>query len=624
MTVKRTRTSELERRMRDRGVYDHDEFDAWMAGRGWAWQALDRGEYGISVQEAVVLFTIEDPVRWAETFLFEPETMEPYRLFDYQRESIRAYHQDIVHEDGAEVGKTREITVLTLWTCCTGQGGKIRKPSMIIGAPMQVFLDDIARSIEAQVGVTDGDEWKSPLREHWMEPIRTPHKLFRFRCLNPRDPSRTTVAEVHFRPAGHDGESFRGVHVNALAIMEEAAKCKAKVQWTEFYRAMMPGCRLRVYSVPDGDRTSEYHRLCSEAIEGQPIEQKGFRKFRWPKTLMPAPFWSEDRRLHFVKLYGGTDSPGYKRNVLGEWGDAENPVIRWDVLLPNIVDMPQYRKLVLGADGADATLYLQAARIELGITEGRKQGREIATADAALDLDTYIGKNDKARTAAWRELLAPHVGHLDPRGVHWVGGDLGERNDPTEIIVSEEVGDELRDVLRVKAKGLPYHAQCDLIFEIDRALGHRAFWGLDLGSAGTAVVKSLHNADAYAAAEFEERLIGFHFQESFDCIDEQGDVLQKADENGEMQTLRAPAKHWATVCMVTRLQQQGYRLAYDTDVLNDYTSHTARAGTKWPIYDKKNDHTIDARRQQMLVKLRMTQGGAQDVFSVSAYHRHAA
>ena len=622
--MKHRATTPIERQLRDRGVHNPAEFEAWLETRGWSWQKLDRGDYGLSLEHAVLLCTIEDPVLWAEAFLIEPETHEPYKLLDYQKESIRSYLQDVVHQDAAEVGKTREITVLTLWTCCTGMGGRILKPSILIGAPMQVFLDDIARAIELQAGVADGATWKSPLREFWLEPTRTPHKLFRFKTLNPRNPERPSVAEVHFRPAGHDGESFRGVHVNALAIMEEAAKCKAKVQWTEFYRGLMPGCRLRVYSVPDGDRTNEYHRLCAEAREDLPVGERGFRKFHWNKMLMPEPFWSEDRRLHFVKLFGGADTPGYKRNVLGEEGDAENPVIRWDVLLPNVVDLPDYRKIVLGADGAADTLYSNVDRIELVMTEGRKSGHPLAISDRADTLDDFIGNNDDSRRAAWADLLAPHLTHIDSRGVHWIGCDLGERNDPTEIIVSEQLGGKLRDVLRIKAKGLPYHAQEELLYQVDAACGHRAFWGVDLGSAGTAVVKNLLNRDAYAAADFEERLIGFHFQESVDCVGEDGEVLEQADSDGNAVILRAPAKHWATVCMVQRLQHRGYQLAYDTDVLNDYTSHTARAGTKWPIYDKKNDHTIDARRQQMLRMLRDQDGGNLDVFSGKVYDRRAA
>lgn len=613
----------IYRSMRDRGIYDTDEFDAWMQSRGMAWHALERGDYGLDIPQALLLFTVDDPVRWAEAMLIEVEDHSPYKLWGYQKESIRSYLQDVVHEDGAEVGKTREITVLSLWACCTGLGGRIIKPSILIGAPMQVFLDDIARAMEMQAGVADGAEWKSPLREHWLEPTRTPHKLFRLRTFNWRDPDRPSIAEIHFRPAGHDGESFRGVHVNTLAIMEEAAKCKNKVQWTEFYRGMMPGCRLRAYSVPDGDRSTEYHRLCSEAVEGLPQGTAGLRKFRWPKTLMPAPFWSEDRRKHFIKLYGGADSPGYKRNVLGEWGDAENPVIRWDVLLPNVVDLPDYRKVTLGADGAASTLYMEAASVQLTMTEGRKSGSDQLVADRALSLDTFIGKDDGARRSAWQELLAPHLSRIDPRGMHVAGCDLGERNDPTEIVLSERIGEQLRDVLRVKANGLPYHAQSELIYTIDKATGHRALWGVDLGSAGTAVVKDLLNLDRYDAAGFEGRLIGFHFQESVDCIGEDGEALAQTDEDGHEKVQRAPAKHWATLCVVKRLQTMGYQLAYDTPVLNDYTSHTAREGTKWPIYAKKNDHTIDARRMQMLRLLRENEGSAPDVFSAMGFTRAA-
>lgn len=623
--MKHRKLTPIERQLQDRGVVNTAEFEAWLERRGWSWQRLDRGDYGLSLEHAVILCTIEDPVLWAEAFLVEPETQEPYKLWDYQRESIRSYMQDVVHEDGAEVGKTREITVLSLWTCITGMGGRIRKPSILIGAPKQAFLDDIARAIEMQAGVADGAEWKSPLRDFWLEPIRTPHKLFRMKTLNPANPERPAVAEIHFRPAGHDGESFRGVHVNALAIMEEAAKNKNKLQWTEFYRGMMPGCRLRAYSVPDGDRNTEYFRLCSQAVEGLPPGEKGMRKFKWPKTLMPEPFWSEERRLYFVQLFDGADSPGYKRNVLGEWGDAENPVIRWDVLLPNVVDLPDYRKVVLGADGGDDALYVNAAAIDLVMTEGRKSGQERATCDRAEALSDFIGQDDGTRRAAWADMLAPHLSHIDPRGVHWIGCDLGERNDPTEIIVSEQLGAKLRDVLRIKAKGLPYHAQEELIFQVDAACGHRAFWGVDLGSAGTAVVKNLLHRDAYAEAGFEGRLIGFHFQESVECIGEDGEALEQENSDGNMVILRAPAKHWATVSMVQRLQRRGYQLAYDGDVLNDYTSHTARAGTKWPIYDKKNDHTIDARRQQMLRILReQSEGGSVDVFSGGTYDRRAA
>lgn len=609
--------------MRARGVYDVDAFDAWLSTRGWSWQGLDRGAYPLSVDEALLMFTIEDPVRWCETFLVEPNG-DPYRFFDYQAPSVRSWRQDVVHEDGAEVGKTREIVALLLWGHVTGFGCTKSNPSSLVAAPQQIFLNEIIDAIERQVGVFKSMPGDSVIKQAWLEPRRTPHTQLRFRCLNAARPDKPTLATIDFRPAGHDGEAFRGVHVTALAVVDEAAKMKAKVQWTEFYRAMMPGCTMRAYSVPDGDRNTEFHRLCAEAVPNLPEGTKGFRKFHWPKTVMPSPFWSAERDAHFIKLYGGRDTPGYQRNVLGLWGDAENPVFRWDQLLPNVVELPDYRRIVVSADGKGDTLYLDVTRIELQINDGQKSGRVVQLSDFAESLSPFIGKDDDARRRAWDELLSPWLSHIDPRGVFWAGADLGERNDPTEIIVSEEVGDELRDVLRIKAKGLPYHAQSELIFQIDRAFGHRPGWGVDLGSAGTAVVKDLHNLDRFATAHLEERLIGFHFQEAVDCIDEEGEALSIARDDGETEFLRAPAKHWGTQCVVARLQRRGYRIAYDSDVLNDYTSHTARAGAKWPIYGKTNDHTIDARRQQMLRKLRSMEANDPDVFSVGAYQRAAA
>lgn len=615
------RTHAMERRMRDAGVYDPDEFDAWMATRGWGWQGLENGAYGVGVDDAKVLFTVEDPVRFCETFLRENDN-SPYRFFDYQKPSIRSWRQDVVHEDGAEVGKTREITAILLWGHITGFGFSIKGPTSLVGAPQQIFLNEIIDAIERQIGVFKAMPGDSILKQCWIEPRRTPHTQLRLQSWTRG--GGPMLATIDFRPAGHDGEAFRGVHVTALAMVDEAAKMKNKVQWTEFYRARMPGCKSRFYSVPDGDRNTEFYRVCQQAIVGRPEHDPGFRKFQWPKTVMPPPFWTEERDREFVRLYGGRDTPGYQRNVLGAWGDAEDPVFRWDVINPNLTDLPDYRRIVLIAERSSDQLYVNVDRIELVVTAGKKSSQPHSLCDDVEALEPFIGKNDEGRRSAWAAMLSPHLTRIDPRGRFFIGGDLGERNDPTEIIVSEQVGEAMVDVLRVKAKGLPYHAQTELIYQIDRATDHKAEWSLDMGNAGTAVVKDLLNLDRYADANFDGRLAGVHFQEAMDCIGEDGEALSKPDDEGDEEIIRAPAKHWATQCIVARLQTFGYRLAYDTDVINDYTSHTARAGSKWPLYAKVSDHTIDARRQQMLAKLRTMEPTMPDVFSVGVYRRDAA
>lgn len=613
------RVQDIEAAMRDRGVWDPDEFSAWLGERGWAWQALERGDYGVSIEEAVLAYVFEDPVRWVETFMVEPDSGDPYRLFDYQRESVRAWDQDVVHQDGAEVGKTREIVCLLLWGSCTAVGGRVPNPWSLVGAPQQTHLDEIILAVEEQMGAQGEHARGSLLSAFWTKPKRTPHTMHRFTAPNPVRPDRPSVARIYYRPAGHDGEAFRGVHVNAFGLMDEAAKLKQPVQWSEFWRALKPGCRSRVYSVPDGDTASGFYALTQRAVENLPAGQPGARLFRWPKTLMPPPFWSQEREAEMIRRYGGRNSPGYIRNVLGEHGQAENPVWGWDVVLPCVRAVPEYRVLALHADLTARTLSLQVRAVELDIVQGRKAPREVWLTDTSLPLAAYLEGSDDERRQAWQRLVRDHLEPLD--GVLWAGADLGERNDPTEIIISRDIGPVSRDQLRVTARGLPYQAQRELIYALHGLTGNAAHWGVDLGSAGTVVVRDLQTMDAYAAAHFEDRMCGFQFAGVLDCVGEDGEPLTVDDRNGQPVTVRAPAKHWATQCITARLQAGGYALAYDAEVLTWMTNHTAKEGQKWPIYAKKDDHAIDARRVQMLARLYVTE--AVDVFS-SGVHQRAA
>lgn len=607
-----------------RGLFRSDEFDAWLSARGWSWRGLESGVYGVDLDAAVLLWTFSDPAQWCETFMVEPRTGGPWKFFDYQRESLRAWDQDVVHQDGAEVGKTREITCLVLWGQCTSMGLTVRRPWMLIGAPQQTHLDEIILAIEEQVGAAEGGDTAKGrlLSQFWLRPKRTPHMMQRFLTVPLCEEEKPGIGRVYYRPAGHDGEAFRGVHVNGLLLMDEAAKLKRAVQWSEFWRAGEPGCRRRVYSVPDGDRNTEFFRLTQQAVPDQPAGTNGWRLFRWPKTVMPAPFWSDERDAGFVRLYGGRQSPGYVRNVLGEWGDAEAPVFGWDLLLPNILPLPEARILMLAADRTRGQLAVTLAAVDLVITQGRKSGQLRYLCDTVVELEPFISRDDAGRRAAMRELLEPLI-EPHTRGVFWAGVDFGETHDPTEIVIGQEIGERIRDELRVQCSGLPYLAQAELIHCVDALFGRRPIWGADLGSAGTAVVRDLQSLGLFEAARFDERLTGFQFAGNVDCVGEDGEPLRDpTDQDGE-RVLRAPAKHWATQCMARRFQRHGYAMAYDPEVLNWMTSHTAREGAKWPIYSKAHDHNIDARRVQMLAKLYAETGGAADIFSSGVYLRSA-
>lgn len=576
--------------MRERGIFDPESFNAWLEARHWSWKGLESGSYGLTIQQAAIGYVWTDPVRWCEAYLIEPDSGEPYRFFEYQKASIRAWNQDVVHQDGAECGKSREIMCLVLWANCTALGFTQIKPEILVAAPQTTHLNEIIDAIEMQVGVNE-----KFFKQYWRKPRKSPHTQLRFATPNVKDPNRHGLGVVDFRPGGNDGEAFRGVHAGTMLFFDEAAKAKNPKIFNEFWRAGKHGAKSRIYSVSDGDRSTEYFRLTQQAVEGLPADADGFRLFRWKQTMKPAPFWTPEREQQMIRRYGGKATPGYQRNVLGEHGQAENPIWPHHDLLACVVDLPQYRVLHLTADTSVDDLRLTGHRIKLTISGDKKIREDQWFADETIALSTVTQGSDQSRRSEVTRLLHGSLPR-NGQGIYYAGADLGEQGDPTEIIVSEQVGDTIIDVLRVKAERLPYIAQCEVIHAIDEAFGGRVMWGCDLGSAGTAVVKDLLTLDAYATAGFDDRLIGYHFQQNVPCFGERGDALEDKDGN----VMKAPAKHWATMCISHRLQAKGYAFAYDNEAINSMSTQTARSGSKWPIYSKKDDHHPDARRMQML------------------------
>lgn len=605
-------------RIRERCVVDRDDFDWWLGQKGWSWQGIDRGDYQLTLEQAQLLYVTEDPVLWCRAFLDDPSTGKPYEYWGYQRSSIRSWYQDVIHQDGAEVGKTREIVGLILWGMCTAMAGTVLRPSMLVAAPQQTHLDEIIMAMEEHLGAQQDASGRKPLiHRFWREPKRTPHYLAKF--VTPRGAGR-----VYFRPAGHDGEAFRGVHVNALALFDEAAKAKRNVIWSEFFRAMLPGCRRRIYSVPDGDNTTRYYAMTQEAKLRLEPEEQGLRLIRWSKALMPPPFWTSERQRHFVQLYNGADSPGYQRNVLGNHGQQENPVWPWETLEPNVLDVPEYRALKLFENAQERSLHVEAYRIELGMVEGKKTQNVVHLDDRYLESDDFhTRKRDELRDAV-RRLLRGVFQNLGS-GVYWGGADLGFAKDPTEIMLWREVGSEMRRVVRISARGVTYDVQCELIFCLDELFGFNANWGVDFGSAGTSVVQDLQNREEYADGRYDERLTGFYFATAVDALAEDGSVLEEEDpKTGEPKPVRIPAKELATNLITTRFQRLGVAMPYDPDVVADYMNHTAREGAKHRIFSKQNDHSIDADRVAWLRKAFNEQIAVADVFAAGVHQRPAA
>ena len=592
------------------------DFERWLEKHDWTWHQLSRNEFPANIHRNYYTETFRpdpplpglmafqlacicnDPVLWCEAFLRNPKhPNEPWRFWDYQKPSIRTM-TSILHEDGAEVGKTREIIGYALWKMYTSHSG-----SGLIVAALFGHVIKIVDGLKRQTIISP------PLRGGIKH-----HRKYPYHHIE-----MTNGFELDLVPAGYDGEAIRSVHVETFAMVDEAAKLKNPDIFKEYWRAAEPSCVHRIYSTPDGDRSSVFYRLCQRA-DGKKIDSKDpdadadadivnqsvtFTKFHWSKELMPEPFWTPKRRREYIEFYGGEDSPGYQQNVLGNWGDPENSVFPWHQFSRILKDIPEYRCLKILVDDSqeEVSIYGYELRRHAG-QEGDVSGRP----EPATLIDSRMPKGE----FDIRREIRSFFSHLP--GLIFAGGDLGFSQDPTELYVKLVFGKVHRLIARIQLKGVSYDQQCDAIDAIDDVYdaGQNTLgWGLDFGNAGSAVVQILQGQERYEKKHFVDRLTGYQFGARYDALDEDGEVLMDKHKDGP---LRLTAKEISSDILVRKMQRQELEYPFDPDIMLFYPNHTWRKGQDRRIYKDVDDHVIDADRC-LTLRAVMPGEGAEDQFA---------
>ncbi|MES1241198.1 MAG: hypothetical protein ABUT39_06215 [Acidobacteriota bacterium] len=627
--------------------------DALLRRNRWSWQALERGDLKLG-DEVLNIDRLQwwlvnaDPVLWVETNLVnKPEDGGGlWQLFPYQRPSIR-FRGHVVHQDGAEVGKSREIVGLLLWGCLAAERG-----SVLVGSALDGDLDEIWEEVEWQLSANPflGDS----LRASTTKP---------YRRLTWRNGLR-----VLFRPAGHDGRAYRGIHVRGWLLHDEAAKVVNPRSWAEFWRAAKPGCEIRIYSVPTGDRQCTFQRIADNAVPSESIvpgdtprlvvEQllrpdftstpEGTRnlardlggrtwvKFHWPKTIMPHPFWSEERRQEFVGFYGGPDEPGYVHNVLGLPGDPEYSLFPERLLKPALTWIPDYLSISFRWDARAGQLDGLSRRLNPSYPWGEEPeaegtsspspgegvlgrsgrgGQGVRVLDDAPDeaegstdpLQPYLAVlQDSLDIAGWdrwdadrrRQAITDLAAFFVRAGITGVGDltagvDVGSAT-VTEILFQRRnsLSDSL--VLRLHLIGWNWYAQRDFILALDAILHPAGGWGFDATGVGRVLVDLL-------APELGDRLSGYVFNRSTPAIDPTTGEAQLDPTSGREVMLSY--KEFATQLLERRLHGRGLELPFDPEVRHLLANHTYSQSGETRRFSKVNDHLVDALRVAELRKL---------------------
>ncbi|HEX4954792.1 MAG TPA: hypothetical protein VF017_15475 [Thermoanaerobaculia bacterium] len=568
-------------------VIPEEALEQFLAGRGWSLRGLMRGDYELTLDEVQTHILTEDPVVFAESMLWERDADEPtlWRLFDYQKGSMR-YRGDTVHQCGAEVGKSREITALTLWRTTTRRG------DVLIAAAQEGHLDEVWEEIAFQ-------REASPWIEAQFNPKGTKVKPYRSHRL--RNGNR-----ILFRPCGNDGTALKSLHISGTIFLDEAASVRNRKVFGNFFSRAKPGCESRVYAVPDGDRTSPYFELTEESVAVdvfRPVAVPGKRaKFIWPKTLMPEPWWSPERQAKLARELGGVDSPEYRQNVMGEHGDPTSSVFPWPVFSQCLRYDPDYVAVKLTLQATDGLIYVDAYRLNQAyqVAAAGDESDEAAAGPEVPICREQVAFTPDALTTLIRRFFSPSEGRQLALGV-----DFGGSENPSELLLFEQTGLRRRVKGRLHLKRWPYPDQeraiRDLFDVVEPALGA----GLDSTGVGVTVEQLLlemREGRRYLGGEIG----GYVFNNTVPEVGEDGEVLLDSRDRPRMVTL----KELATRILELEIQQQTIEFPYDPDFMVAFPGHTARIGPSGQrIYSKKNDHLIDACRVAEL-RLRFLGEGA--------------
>jgi hypothetical protein len=573
-------------------IVPFETVDAFMAGNGLSWDGLQNGVYGVTLEQIEHHLIASDRALFAAAYMRNPKTIagsdivrgEPLVLFPYQVESARCM-TSVVHEDGAETGKSIDVSIVILHALMTVEGA-----TGVLGAPEHTHVLEIVDYIEDQMRMNPTIRASVSIKR------RAPHFVF----------ESSIGGKFDLVAAGDYGIAFRGIHAATVALFDEAAVVVNDAIWNEFMRAIMPGCALRVYSVPNGRRDTRFFVLCQLARgetvnrkkmpgDGVSLDEYSFRHFHWPKTIMPAPFWTPERAAYFVKLFNGKTSSGYVHNVLGEWGDPENPLFPTRLWNRLHATLPQYRVIGIVGDEADDRLEVSVERIDreqLADRDAKTGAPAVFGAVAEQEQEEVLSiteLRDDTDHSPVVDLLRPLVGVVEP-GLYFAGGDLGKQRDPSEMTVIRKKDGVYTMVLRLSMKGVPYDLQADLM-EALRQIYDLASFGYDKGNAGTAVEGDINRRHKDLAEIASAQL----FTDIIPDLDEEGEVIVD-EESGEER--KSPLRDVGVRVIQGLMKNRTYRVPADPEVDKSFTTYTAKEGTrKNLIYSKAFDHIVDSAVQ---------------------------
>ena len=512
----------------------------------------------LSEEEKYLLAIIQDQsgIDIAE-FCWSDETSKDFvfRCYDYQYAWYRNNSKFQIDQCGRAIGKSLGIQMRAASFALTNPGEE-----MLLTAPEMIHLNPVTAHVEDRI-------MSVRLLREFLKKSGTSngitHRPFEARFRN--------GASIKGRIPQKDGRGVKGMHPKKLEMDE--AQDYPEPGWVELGETLKYGeedSTWRAHGVSRGVRDRYYK-------QSQP--ESGWYVHRI--TAMHRPDWTAEERAAKAELYGSRDHPDYRRNILGQHGDAQSALF---VLT----------KLMACVDSEQNSHYNTSEYTHIRINSEQ-------LTDSGMPIEAFLDFPLIHRTY----------------GRVWVGMDVGLTNHPSEILIfgeemAKQHGGRLPDVPDMRLKCLArIHLERISSPDQRRVLEkvyefyHPKAISMDRTGIGLPIYQEIMEGtnngfkNAMRAYNFSEKVtIGY---ETPDGSTDEFDV-----EDDEVKEIKANVLEYSTDMLRLRVDQERILLPWDIDMLREFQgqTYTVNKSSTDPYgkkqFNKGKFHALDAARMAIL------------------------
>jgi hypothetical protein len=539
------------------------------------------GIWHLDSDDWLLFAMICDPIYMAELLWEDPKNVAYggcYTVLDYQYTLFRADENNEAYPCGRSVGKTESIKARA--------GSHVfrrQAEDMLLTAPEMIHLMPLCDAIEDRLSATR-------LTEEFLDKrngkIGFTHKPFQADFLD--------GTSIVGRIPKLTGTGVKGMHEPDMIIDE--AQDYPERGWIEVHETVMkdhqdadgnPDYGYFFYGVHSGARDGRFYKL---STSGE-FRVKGV-------TAMMRPGWTPEEKRRASAIYGGTQSPDYRRNILGEAGGA-------------------------------SSAFFVTARLMACIDQDRESDYNTVLwkrqALMSEELDRMLGGSDWSDKGEYNQAMYELLGTLldipEGPGPYWLGADIGLVGDPTVICLftigkDEKRRDRLRKVRMWHLWRFRERMVRETLYHIGWKLGTKLKGaGVDVTGLGLPIFQAMED-DELAPPSLIEITRGYTFStkvpigvdRSLVITDSQGNMrdhlgnMVEKDEDPFTGVVRyiikMPMIEASTRYLRELIDSGFYQLPFDTETAGDYQAETeqrvrAMAGLRKKVHAF---HILDADR----------------------------